>query len=1076
MSTDGSGAPERGPIAYMAENGVAANLLMCFILVGGVVSLTGLVQEAFPLLSFDQIEVSVPYPGASPEEVEEVVVRPLEERLQALEAVDAVTAVAARGRALVTVEVKSGTDMQQAFGDVEAAVARVDSFPAGAERPQIARLNNRQSVMRLVLYGDTSERALKELALRVEDRLAALPVVSFVETTGVRQDEISIEVSRGRLRALGLTLADVATAVRRGSLELSAGRVETRDAAILVRTAGRRYTQQDFEEIIVVGGRDGTTVRLGDIADVRDGFRDVDLIVRHDGQPAAFVEVYRTADEMVLDVARAVEEHLRTEIVPSLPAGVGITIWNDEAQVYEERRDLLIESGLAGLMLVLVTLALFMQLHLAFWVAVGIAVSVIGAAVAMLFFGISLNSFSLFGIVIVIGLVVDDAVVVAESIHLERSRNPSGVLAAIRGTRRVTKPLIFAVLTTMAAFAPLLFVPGSMGTITSPVPIILISVLAFSILESTLILPHHLSHMPAPGTPPAGGPARLVAAVQTRVDAAFTWFRDAPLDRGLRLATARPEIVVAACAGAFIVCVSLIPAGFVGVTLNQPMEADVVTARLEMIEGTPARRTNEVARELEAAGRRAVERLSTDRPAGAQPLLEGVSATVGLPPRQEMGAPFAQPSQDPQSHIATVQFKLLSARQRDVSAGAFQDAWRDEVDVATDVRGLAFTSEILDLGRPVHAELGHPDPQRLAAAAAAVEEGLRELEGVFDVRSDRSGGLQEIRLALRPEARTLGVTLDDLARQVRSAFFGEEALRVQRGREDVRVYVRLPEHERDEVVDVERYLIRTPGGAELPLRRVATVRMVRSPSAIYRQDGQRIVTVTADVDPAVSSGEEARAFLEASIVPEVMRGNPGLTYAFGGRGEEAAESFDGLYRGFVMALVLIYALLAIPLRSYVEPLIVMAVIPLGLLGAILGHVIMGLDLTFMSMLGILGLSGVLVNDSLVMLDFINRRRAEGAPLRMAVIDGAKGRFRPIFLTSATTFLGLAPLTFDQGIQAQALVPTAVSMSFGIVVATAVLMLLVPALVTMRFGFTASGSGPADHYPPLEPVALQERTG
>ena len=1045
MVASGGQNEPRGPVAFMVRNGVAANLLMLFIAAAGLVSLTGLVQEAFPALSYNVIEISVPYPGAAPEEVEESIVVKIEEHLATIEAVADVVAIAARGRASVMVEMRPGADMGRGLDDVEAVVARIPSFPAGAERPAIRRMTNRQSLMRLIIHGDIPERALKELAYRTEDELASLDVVSYVETSGVRDYEISIEVRLRRLQALGLTLEDIADAVRNGSIELSAGSVETREAEVLVRTMGRNYDQGDFEDIIVLGGDDGTTVRLDDIAEVRDGFRDAALIVRHNGRQAAFVEVYRTADEKVLNIARAVEQHLERHVIPSLPAGVEITVWNNDADVYEERRDVLLENGLLGLMLVLLSLTLFLQVRLALWVAVGLAVSVVGTLATMLILDLSINSFSMFAVVIVIGIVVDDAVVVSESIFLERQRNRPGTIAAIRGTRRVTRPLIFGVLTTMVAFSPLLFIPGFQGDIIRPLPIILISVLALSLVDSMLILPRHLSHLPDPGRTPTNPLERFFGSIQARIDRGTTRFIGGPLDRWLRIAIRRPGILIAGVAGALALCVALIPAGVVDVTIDQPVEGDLVTARLEMSEGTPARRTNEVAREIEAAGRRAIDGLSAGRSADSPPLLAGVTSTVGLEARQELGGFFLEPGLDPQSHIATVEFKLLSAGQRDIPAAAFQAAWREETGVLPEARGLTITSNLINFGRPIHAELSHEDPGRLGPISEAVEERLKNLDGVFNVQSNRSGGLREIRLELRPEARTLGVTLDGLARQVRSAFFGAEALRVQRGREAVRVYVRLPEEERNSIADVEGYLIRTPGGATLPLGRVASVRLANSPARIFRQDGRRTVSVTAEVDASVISGDEARDFLEARIIPELANANPGLGYRFGGRGQEAVESFDSLGRGFVIALVLIYVLLAISLGSYAKPLIVMAVIPLGIMGAILGHVVMGLDLTFMSFMGMLGLAGIVVNDSLVMMDFIDGRIRAGVPVREAIVDGAKGRFRPIFLTSVTTFLGLAPLTFEQGIQAQVLVPVGVSMGFGIVFATAVLMLFVPAL-------------------------------
>ena len=469
VSPDGLSAQEsRGAIAYMARNGVAANLLMFFIVAGGLVSMDGLVQEAFPALSFDHVEISMSYPGATPDEVEDSIVVKIEEQVAALDDVREVTAIATEGYATVMAALRTGTDMSRALDGIESAINRIQTFPAGAERPEIREMTNRQSVIRLVLYGDVSERALKELAFRVEDDIASLPAVSYVETSGVRSYEISIEVPLHRLRAAGLTIEDVSNAVRRGALDLSAGSIETRDAEVRVRTIGQGYDQQDFEEIIVLSGADGTVVRLGNIADVRDGFQDVDLITRYEGQPAAFVEVYRTAGEQVLEVVRAVEEHLEREVIPGLPAGLSIEILNNDAEVYESRLDLLLENGFAGLLLVLVALALFLEIRLAIWVALGIAISFIGALAAALALDISINTVTLFGFLLAVGIVVDDAIVVAEHVHAERRKGLPGIAAAIRGTQRIKRPVIFAVLTTVAAFAPLLFVPGPRSAGCSP--------------------------------------------------------------------------------------------------------------------------------------------------------------------------------------------------------------------------------------------------------------------------------------------------------------------------------------------------------------------------------------------------------------------------------------------------------------------------------------------------------------------------------------------------------------------------------------------------------------------------------
>ena len=1050
---DYSGEP-RGPIAYMASNPVAANLLMFAFLAAGLVSVTGLERESWPVIPFNHIEVSMPYPGATPDEVEESIVVKIEEQVGSLDGVIAVKSVAAPGIASVRIEVKSGTDMQRAIADIESAVARIESFPGGAERAEIREMTSRQSIIRLVVHGDVSEHSLKELAYQIEDELASLPTVSLVETSGVRPYEISIEVPGHRLRALGLTLADIANAVRRGSLELSAGTIDTRDAQVRVRTLGQGYDQQDFEEIVVLGREDGTVVRLGDIAEVRDEFQDVDLIIRHQDQPAAFIEVSRVEGEHVMEVATAVHEHVANVIVPSLPPGVAVEILNDESQTYSERADLLLKNGGLGFLLVFVALALFLEIRLAVWVVVGLVTSFVGVMSVMLVLDVELNAISLLVFVLAIGIIVDDAIVVAEHIHLERMRGTPGVLAAIRGARRIKVPLTFAVLTSIAAFSPVLFLPGGIGEIWRALPIMVIGMLLISLAESVFIMPSHLSHMHGPDWVPRSRVDRFFARTQGYVESRLNRFVEGPLDRALHFATGQPLVTLAGAVGLFIVTVSLLPAGIVSSSFADTVEGDFVTVTLEMPDGTPAERTYEVAGEIEAAGRRVIARLQSDGPRGAPPLLSSVTLTVGRGPRVEGGGIVPTPTLNEESNVAAIEFRLLGAQSRWVSTGEVVRAWRNEVGVLPYARGVTYSGETVDFGNPVEAVLSHPDPQRLAEIAESVLEGLLGISGVHDIRSDHTPGVREIQLELRPEARTLGLDLEGLARQTRAAFFGEEVLRVQRGRDEVSVFVRLPAGERDAITDIERYMIRTPSGAELPLSQVATVGSGTSPPAIHRRDGQRIVTVTADVDQSVISGGEANAILTGSILADLQAENPRMTYMLGGEQQAQLDSLDALYRGFVLAMLAIFALLAIPLRSYSKPFIVMAVIPFGIVGVILGHLILGLDFTTTAILGILGLSGVVVNDSLVMIDFIDQRRQTGESARTAIIEGAKGRFRPIMLTSVTTFLGFTPLIFEQAIQAQYLRPFAASLGFGIAITTAILMMVVPALYSLRLRATA----------------------
>ncbi len=1052
-SNDGSNHGERsGPLAYMASNGIAANLLMLGIVAAGLVSLTGLEREAWPIFPFYHIEISMAYPGATPEEIEESIVVKIEDQVSGLDDVKAVKSLAAPGMASVRVQMDSGTDMNRALDDIESAVNRIHSFPAGAERPSFREMDDRFSMIRLIVHGDISERSLKELAHRVEDDLTTLPSVSQVEVSGVRDYEISIEVPLHRLSALGLTLTDVAGAVRRSSLDLSAGSINTRESQVRVRTLGQNYNQQDFEEIVLLSGRDGTLVRLGDIAEVRDGFEEADLIVRYQNRPAAFVEVYRAGGEQVMDVATTVREHLANEVIPALPEGVGITIWNDESQAYEERADLLLKNGILGLLLVMVALSLFLQVRLALWVAVGLVVSGVGALAVMMALDVAINTISLFSFVLAIGIVVDDAIVVAEHIQYERNRGTPGVAAAIRGVRRIKAPLTFAVLTSAVAFVPLLFIPGGVGDVWRALPIIIIAMLLLSLVESLFVLPSHLSHLPGPESVPRNAFDRFFSRLQSRVDVQLQRFVQGPLDRALRFATNRPGVTMSGAVGTLVLSISLVPAGIVPTTLADEVEGDFATVVLEMPDGTTAPRTHEVARELEAAGRRAIERLSRSRPEDAPPLLTGVTVTVGLGSRGEGGL-NPQPTVNPQANIATIEFKLLGAQQRRISTGEVLQAWREEVGVPPYVRGLTFSGEIFTLGNPVEAVLSHPDPERLARIAGSVVGGLRGVGGVYDIRSDHTPGIPEVRLELRPEARTLGLTVQELAGQARAAFFGAEAVRVQRGREEVRVLVRLPTEQRSSLTDIERYLLRTPGGDEVPIMSAASLGMGLSPSALRRRDGQRVVTVTADVDPSVISGNEANEILANSILADLTAAHPDLTYTFGGEQQQQLESIDALYRGFAVALIMIFALLAIPLRSYTKPFIIMAVIPFGFIGVILGHWILGVALSAVSFMGIFGLSGIVVNDSLVMMDFIDQKLREGDPPRTAIIEGAKGRFRPIMLTSLTTFLGFTPLILERSIQAQVLLPFAASLGCGILFLTAILMMVVPALCTLHPRFT-----------------------
>ena len=1044
----------RGPVAFMARNGIAANVLMLFLVLAGLAAARGLVQEVLPDFSLDRVQIVVPYPGAAPREVEQSIVRRIEEQIRTVDGLRRVEATASEGLASVIAEFRSGTDINRALNEVKAEVDRIPTFPAAAERPEVREITSRQSVIRLLVYGDVPERTLKELAYGIEEGLSSLPEVSLAETGGARPYEISIELPLRRLRALGLTLDDVAFAIRQSSLELSAGKVAAEGEEILVRTLGQNYDQEDFEEIIILTRSDGTLVRLGEIATVRDGFADTDLIVRYNGQPAVRVDVYRTSEEQVLDIAEAVKQHIASEVLPTLPEGVSVELWKDDSEEVGGRLGLMIENALIGFGLVFAALALFLEIRLAMWVAVGLAVSFLGTFLVMGFLGISINMFSLMALVLALGIVVDDAIVVGESIFAERERGARGLAAAIGGTKRVSGPVIFSVLTTITAFAALLNAPGPQGQLGRGIPLVVIAVLLISLLESLLVLPNHLSHLAAPGERRPNAATRRLERLQRGVDRLMRRLADGPLDRGLRLATERPSVVLTAAGGLLVLSLGVVASGIVPNEFLTPIEGEVVSANVEMPTGTPAERTERVVSALEAAGRRAATRLSEARGTDADPLEFGVAVTVG-----ELAALYDPLGGDaveaPRGHLGTVQFKLRDWNRHGIAASTFERMWRDEAGTLVEAKSLSISSNLLGLGLPVHYELSHPDPARLEVIADEFAAELAVIGGAFDVRSNVDEGFRELQLELRPGGRALNLNLDHFAAQVRSAFFGAEALRVPRGREDVRVYVRLPEAERNSASDVEGYLIRTPGG-EVPLGQVASAGFARSAAAIHRIDGRRAATITADVDPLVATGQGVNARLEDDVLPRLISENPGLTYAYGGQRREQDHAMSVLGRSLVLALLIMYSLMAIAFRSYSQPLIIMAAVPLGAVGALAGHALLGLSWGLWSMYGLIGVFGVVVNDSLMMIRFINDLRASGLGAAEAIIAGAKERFRAIMLTSITTFLGVAPIVFETSSHAQHLVPLATAVGFGVLIATVLLMLVVPALAMVQHNVVRLG--------------------
>ncbi|MCL7937087.1 MAG: efflux RND transporter permease subunit [marine benthic group bacterium] len=1037
-------------IAWMAGHPVASNLLMVFILAAGVFSMANVVVEVFPDFDLGAVQVRVEYPGASPEEVEEGIIQKVEERVEAIEGVSQINSTASEGVGVVFIELNLGEDVSSRLDEIKAEVDRITSFPADAEKPEVTEVTSRSRVMEIAVHGDAPERTLKELANRIKDDLSSLPEISFVQTSGVRDYEISIEVSNDVLRSYGISLDDVAMAVRRASLDLPGGRVDTDDEEILVRVKGRNYNRDDFAKIIVRGSRDGSTLRLDQIATIKDGFQDADLVTLYNDEPAAFVQVFRTSDEQVLEIVRVVESYLDEIAVPSMPKGVEVSVWQNDAELLESRINLLRKNGIIGLILVLIALTLFLDLRLSSWVAVGISLSFIGTFAVMPWFDISINMMSLFGFILAIGIVVDDAIVVGENIYSEREKGRGPLEAAIKGTQRVAVPVVFAVLTTVTAFTPLLFVPGSIGKFLKFIPMIVIAVLLFSLIESLFILPHHLSRLPEQAHTQLPKWLRPVEKVQRAVQAALQRFIDGPVDRTVRFATDHYGVVISSAIALVLISMGLVAGRYISFSFLPRIEGDNVIAQVEMPQGTPSGRTQEVASYIEAVGRNVADSLAADAGDDHPSMVEAVYVSVGRYPSADGGPGAGALPTFVESNKAEINFRLLDAEQRDVMSSEFEKAWREAVGDMPGPRSLTFSSQVINLGAPVQLEVSHPDTTILFRAAAEIQEELQTYAGVFDVRNDQDVGKREVELTLKPRARTLGVTLDDLARQVRAAFFGSEALRVQRGREEVRVYVRLPKAERSNLDDIRQFRVMTPAGEAIPLEELADVSFGTAPSTIRRVDGRRIVTVTAEVDRSVITGSEANAAITSTIMPAAQERYPALRYGFGGEQREQTRALGGMIRGFILALFVMYTLLAIPFGSYIEPLIIMAAVPFGFIGAVFSHLFMGIDLGMLSMFGLVGLSGVVVNDSLVLLDFVKSEHREGKPMNEAILSAARIRFRPIILTTMTTFLGVFPMIIERSVQAQFLVPMAVSLGLGILFATFVIIVLVPALTMLQY--------------------------
>lgn len=1080
MSAPNPSEQPTGAIAWMARNTVAANLLVLIILLGGLLNGLSIKQEVFPEFTLDIVSISVPYPGAAPAEVEQGIVLAVEEAVRGVEGVKKVTSNSAEGLGAVTVELLLGADPQKALQDIKNEVDRIRTFPEDAEDPVVALVSRKQRVVTLVLSGEQDRATLHALAESARAGLLASGQVTQVEVEGIPPLELTIEIDRNALASFGLTYEDVARQLAAASLELPGGGIDTEGGEVLVRVADRSRTGEEFGDILLLSTVDGAQVRLSDVARITDGYEDDDQSTYFRGQPAVLVTVYRVGSETPTGIADAVKDYA-ARMAGQLPPTVTATIWDDDSELLRGRIDLLLRNAQSGLLLVALVLAAFLDNRLALWVGFGIPVSFAGAFFLMPILGVSINMISLFALIITLGIVVDDAIVVGENIYDKTEAGMDPMAAAIEGTQEMVVPVTFAVLTTFAAFAPMLAVPGVTGKIFGIIPLVVISVLAFSLLESFFALPAHLGHvgglfddlldkllyllfglmtglalyMMADSTATANeltvrmavgsviGVLLFAAVVWSRASIArgLRWFIESVYAPVLQVAITYRYATAAFAVVLFLVAQTVVATGLLPFSFLPKIEADIVRVSARLPYGVTVERTDAVRNELERALNEAIAEV--DGATGVR----GVLALVGQG-AQSGGGPGGG-SRPVGSHLVTVEVDLVPMAERDFTTAQLSAAWQKRVPPLPGVEALTFSSDIgASGGAAVDVQLSHPDTQVLAAASEDLARVLRGYTDLKNVENGYAAGKAQLDFELLPNARTLGLTAADVARQLRASFYGAEAIREQRGRNELKVMVRLPQDQRVSEYDLEQLDVRTPAGGFVPLSSVASFERGRSATSIKREAGQRVVDVVAELAPGAKSSREVLESLEKTELPTLKAKYPGLQSRFAGEAESRNESLSELGKNYVFALFAMFALLAVPFRSYVQPFIIMAAIPLGFVGAVAGHVFMGFELSIISVMGIIALSGVVVNDSLVLIDAANTFRAEGLDAVAAVTQAGKRRFRPILLTSLTTFFGLLPMIFEPSVQARFLIPMAISLGYGVLFGTVIALLIVPALYLM----------------------------
>lgn len=1013
-----------GIIAWFARNPVAANLLMLIIMTVGLGSAVTIQRTMFPTFDFELIFITVPYPGAAPEEVEQGVVMKVEEAINDVDGIKRVESDSFESYGRIMIEPQDGVEITRLLNDIQNRIDGISHFPDEAEEPIISQPELMFPTMTIQLSGPLDERSMKALADEMRRELLTFPEISAADVVGARDYEISVEISEQLLREYHLTLGDVSRAISASSLDLPAGSVQTRNGDIMLRTLGQAYVQHDFEQIALKTWPDGTRLLLGDIATVNDGFVDATGFAQFNGQYSLGINVFAMGKQDIIqtaDVTRAYLEEKRAR----LPQGVTVDVWSDATYYLKGRLGMMLKNLAIGALLVFITLALFLEIKLAFWVMLGIPVCFLGA-MAMLntpYVDASLNMISIFGFILVLGIVVDDAIIMGESAYSEQERYGHSVDNVIRGVYRVSTPATFGVLTTIVAFMPTLFVQGAFGPMPAACGWVVILCLVFSLVESKWILPAHLAH-----SKPTKNPLLLrVDHLQENINRHLRHFIETRYLPLMQRCVANRYATLALFLSLLIMAGGLLAGGTVRTVLSPHTPGEFIAVEVAMTEGSPEERTlqviTEVVQALHRLEREYQQQYNTDDKVITHVAAYGYERTKGR-----------------------IDVELTKQDTRRISNEDILKRWREATGELHGTKVLAFkSSDGPEFGPNIAFDLKHADFDTLRMAAEELEEQLHHYAGLSDIRNGASDTADEFHLDILPEAESLGLTRYDLGSQVRHAFYGAEAQRVQRGIDEIKVMVRYPKADRENVSSLNSMFIRTPTGDEVPFETVASLEVKQGLLKATRINFQRAAEITAEADIAVVEPSKVLEDVEKRIIPELMSKYPGLSWGISGMAEEEKKLAVSMFTGFGLALFGIYALLAIPTRSYLQPLIIMGVIPFGIIGAIIGHWLTGHDMSMMSVMGIIALSGVVVNDSLILVDYVNKAQAEGIAKNIAIAEAGCRRFRAIMLTSLTTFLGLMPMLLERSAQAQFMVPMAISLAFGIVFATVITLLLVPSL-------------------------------